>query len=1077
MMKPLGLALAGLLAATSGPAVAAWVGGDGGPVLAPSTGGAGTVPPSYSDVATQALAAAQAAQAAANAAVASVQALGNAAATATALGAEVIRAQAAENANATAVTAERARAQGAEQAASSAASAAQTTANAAAPATSLASEVTRATGAEGTNATAIGAETTRAQGQEGSLSAAIAAEAATARNASNLIGGAIPAGVIPFGTAHGFAVQGDDLRIPANVASVAALRALPYYLLADQTWASVAGYNAGSTLGGGSFLWSATSTAADDGGTVLNPTGNTGAGRWLRFHLSTAFDVRWFGAVPSGSYSFDNAAPINATMIAVDQSGYKATPFWPPGKYHIKNPVTLASGQCAFAFGRSGVTLSVGSDFNPGASYVVSMGGGAEQSAPCLRGIAIVFDQPTPLIVTATAAAPAGTSTVTVSDASKIVTGDYLYDASSNQGFVSQLNLVTAVSGNTVSMTVPFGGNGIVSGDVLHLAPSRARFATLGNGCTTAPGGTGCQYPWAISFQGSNRVLLDDLFIAGAWNGIDATGGGGSRIRGVEMGALNVGLNIDAAYDSVNLDDYHPYAFGFAGSLGENAYYDGQVTALQIGRVDGLVVSGIVPWQGNIVFTANATNSQDDTKFDGVSLDGGTISIPYCSDVQLGGTSIRGSTSTKPLLSVGTAGSPACHVFASDIVVSTTDSQPVVTVAGGSLRIANGRLNSDSKTVGVLSETGGTVSVVNTDILDHNTLPVGVPLVAQTGGAITLVDDSFATGSGLAVSIGADNTSNYLGPNLYGSMTVALPAGVLAGIYNTGTVFAPPSDPTSIQVGAYSFSTLPANSNDTAFGVGACGGGSGAAYTANANDCHGWHAGYLLTTGSANEIDGAGAMSIATTATQMVAIGRAAGAGCTSCAAGVILGYGAGKTITTANRFLEIGNSVGQTTCATGTDFLLLGTDANTDCPSASSTHYVNVMRATLAGTTNTTAAPAPGGIGSADLAIAGRLQTYGPLVDASCQSVVLSGTAYTVPANTSCQRLKPTATVASQTIVLPTAVVDGEAVEFDEYAYALTALTLSPAVPGWSNGSTLAANGVLKVKWDAGASAWQRVQ
>lgn len=33
---------------------------------------------------------------------------------------------------------------------------------------------------------------------------------------------------------------------------------------------------------GGTYFWSATSTAADDGSTVINPTGNTGAGRWIK---------------------------------------------------------------------------------------------------------------------------------------------------------------------------------------------------------------------------------------------------------------------------------------------------------------------------------------------------------------------------------------------------------------------------------------------------------------------------------------------------------------------------------------------------------------------------------------------------------------------------------------------------------------------------------------------------------------------------------------------------------------------------------------------------------------------------
>jgi hypothetical protein len=40
-----------------------------------------------------------------------------------------------------------------------------------------------------------------------------------------------------------------------------------------------------------------------------------------------------------------------------------------------------------------------------------------------------------------------------------------------------------------------------------------------------------------------------------------------------------------------------------------------------------------------------------------------------------------------------------------------------------------------------------------------------------------------------------------------------------------------------------------------------------------------------------------------------------------------------------------------------------------------------------------------------------------------------------------------------------------------------VTAFTFSPAVNGWTNGSTLAANTGLRIRWDATSAAWFREQ
>ncbi len=92
-------------------------------------------------------------------------------------------------------------------------------------------------------------------------------------------------------------------------------------------------------------------------------------------------------------------------------------------------------------------------------------------------------------------------------------------------------------------------------------------------------------------------------------------------------------------------------------------------------------------------------------------------------------------------------------------------------------------------------------------------------------------------------------------------------------------------------------------------------------------------------------------------------------------------------------------------------------------------------------------------------------------LADQSKTRLTATGAAYTVPVGTSWLAMVQTATVAAQTVTLP-APIDGQKLLLTT-AGAITALTFSPAVPGWTNGATLPANAGLALGWDAGSSAW----
>lgn len=100
-----------------------------------------------------------------------------------------------------------------------------------------------------------------------------------------------------------------------------------------------------------------------------------------------------------------------------------------------------------------------------------------------------------------------------------------------------------------------------------------------------------------------------------------------------------------------------------------------------------------------------------------------------------------------------------------------------------------------------------------------------------------------------------------------------------------------------------------------------------------------------------------------------------------------------------------------------------------------------------------------------------------GALIDNSGVRQTLTTAGYTVPANTSLVRFIQAGTVATATVTLPTALADGQPIQFVNYAGAVTALTFSPAVNGWTNASTLAAYTGLRVRWDATSAAWYREQ
>lgn len=86
-------------------------------------------------------------------------------------------------------------------------------------------------------------------------------------------------------------------------------------------------------------------------------------------------------------------------------------------------------------------------------------------------------------------------------------------------------------------------------------------------------------------------------------------------------------------------------------------------------------------------------------------------------------------------------------------------------------------------------------------------------------------------------------------------------------------------------------------------------------------------------------------------------------------------------------------------------------------------------------------------------------------------------GATHTVPSGTSLVRFVQTGAVAASTITLPSSPQDGDAIQFVMYGGSVLALTFSPAVDGWGNGTLFAARSGARIRWDQADATWHREQ
>lgn len=163
-----------------------------------------------------------------------------------------------------------------------------------------------------------------------------------------------------------------------SVATTAALRALAKPTT-DQSVVT-RGFSANGDGGGATWIWDALSSATDNTGTIVNPTGNGGAGRWKRVFAGPVHS-KWFGCAIDGVTN--DSTPLQGFFDYCGTNGVDGV--LDPGTYLTSSQVTFTptalKNICIFGFGAE-LTTS-------GAISALKVSGGDQAHSREIHGVTV----------------------------------------------------------------------------------------------------------------------------------------------------------------------------------------------------------------------------------------------------------------------------------------------------------------------------------------------------------------------------------------------------------------------------------------------------------------------------------------------------------------------------------------------------------------------------------------------------------------------------------------------------------------------------------------------------------------
>lgn len=463
------------------------------------------------------------------------------------------------------------------------------------------------------------------------------------------------------------------------------------------------------------------------GGTV-KATSSAASPSTLTNIISRSANVIDYGADPTGVASSTSAINAAAGKISPWSQAYKTVDV-PAGKYYLTGKISIEKGAIRGA-GRVNTQFYVDEDFNTSDACVICLSSGGFDPGPELSDFSITMEQPnTDTTTTTTVGTTAGNNTITVASVANILVGGSVTNATAAAS-IPDFSTVVSVVGNVVTLSANVEAPGVGNGDTIDFGPARGTFAALGS-CTSGAGGTGCQYPPAISaLSASSRYKVRDVRISGAWDGISSDGVNAVWwLDNIEMSALNVGLAINGTRDFTHIKGFHFWNFDIptTSNLYTEVYGDGGTYAAQFGEVDGLSAVDFASWRGRVTINDASFWGQ----FSNLLMDGDNATLEIADNAWL---------QISNLYSTGTAtgSNTACQID----------------ISGGTNIITNSRYSSDATSICVsggknqfaapaviAGASGGTAQVRLTagDTTFSNAYFSG--LINQTGGG-TLITGS-----------------------------------------------------------------------------------------------------------------------------------------------------------------------------------------------------------------------------------------------------------------------------------------------------------------------------------------------
>lgn len=305
------------------------------------------------------------------------------------------------------------------------------------------------------------------------------------------------------------------------------------------------------------------------------------------------------------------------------------------------------------------------------------------------------------------------------------------------------------------------------------------------------------QYSPAIYAVGATRCRISDVFISGAWDGIDLSGNsGGFFLTQVECGAANRGLYVEGAYDFPHIDHYHFWCFGFTSANLLAAWSSSAPVAAYIGRADGINISDLSIFRGRLVLgnpSGDATPGEAPRQLTNVSMDGDGARVTI-----LGGSNnITGFYSTKTTPTQAAMEVSAGITTVVPGLVRSAESAAFYSVSGGRLQVIGGQVWQNTASGRVALVTGGRAEFIGLNIT-RNSGTGAVPSFEQSGAGVMVVDNcSWLEPSGgstkgyPAVVYGADVAGNRCSGNTFNGYSYAVPADAKLGSYgpNKGATF------------------------------------------------------------------------------------------------------------------------------------------------------------------------------------------------------------------------------------------------------------------------------------------------